>query len=102
MANEKKCGIVPTCLGHAANSGFIQAVPGPRAKSNNCGGSMKLRISVSLLALVTIFGLSTSAQEVPKIDAFVGYSYLRANPATSGVGGSNLNGAGAPAAYNFG
>jgi hypothetical protein len=61
---------------------------------------MKLRISVSLLAVATIFGLSTSAQEVPKIDAFVGYSYLRANPATSGVGGFNLNGGSASAAYN--
>src|SRR5713226_5826321 len=70
-------------------------------KSNYSGGSMKLRISASLLALVTIFGLSTSAQEVPKIDAFVGYSYLRANPATSGIGGFNLNGGSASAAYNF-
>ncbi len=62
---------------------------------------MKLRISASLLALVTIFGLSTSAQEVPKIDASVSYSYLRANPATSGIGGFNLNGGSASAAYNF-
>ncbi len=62
---------------------------------------MKLRVVVSLLALVTIFGLSTSAQELPKIDAFVGYSYLRANPATSGIGGFNLNGGSASAAYNF-
>jgi opacity protein-like surface antigen len=62
---------------------------------------MKLRIIVSLLALVTIFGLSTSAQELPKIDASVSYSYLRANPATSGIGGFNLNGGSASAAYNF-
>ncbi len=61
---------------------------------------MKLRISASLLALVTIFGLSTSAQEVPKIDAFVGYSYLRANPATSGIGEFNLNGGSASVSYN--
>jgi outer membrane immunogenic protein len=62
---------------------------------------MKLRIIVSLLAFVTIFGLSSSAQELPKIDAFVGYSYLRANPATSGIGGFNLNGGSASAAYNL-
>ena len=62
---------------------------------------MKLRIVVSLLAAVTILGLSTSAQELPKIDAFVGYSYLRANPATSGIGGFNLNGGSASASYNF-
>src|SRR5260370_21490256 len=62
---------------------------------------MKLRVVVSLIAFVTIFGLSTSAQELPKIDAFVGYSYLRANPATSGIGGFNLNGGSASASYNF-
>jgi len=62
---------------------------------------MKLRFLVSLLALVTIFGLSAKAQEVPKIDASVSYSYLRANPATSGFGGFNLNGGSASASYNF-
>jgi opacity protein-like surface antigen len=62
---------------------------------------MKLRIIVSLLALVTILGFSTCAQELPKIDASVSYSYLRANPATSGIGGFNLNGGSASASYNF-
>src|SRR5437899_4627505 len=73
----------------------------PRSKSNPCGGSMKLRFIVSLLALVTIFGLSANAQELPKIDASVNYSYLRANPGTSGFNGFNLNGGSASAAYNF-
>src|SRR5712671_5672132 len=81
--------------------GLYKSFPGPRAKSNHCGGSMKLRFIVSLLALVTVFGLSTKAQELPKIDASVSYSYLRANPATSGVGGFNLNGGSASASYNF-
>src|SRR6266852_9623554 len=81
--------------------GLFKPLPGPRAKSNHCGGSMKLRFIVSLLALATIFGLSAKAQELPKIDAFVGYSYLRANPATSGIGGFNLNGGSASASYNF-
>lgn len=62
---------------------------------------MKLRFIVSLLALVTIFGLSASAQEVPKIDASVSYSYLRAYPGTSGFGGFNLNGGSASASYNY-
>jgi hypothetical protein len=62
---------------------------------------MKLRMVVSLLALVSIFGLSAKAQELPKIDAFVGYSYLRANPATSGIGGFNLNGGSASVSYNL-
>ncbi len=62
---------------------------------------MKLRFVVSLLAVVTVFGLSASAQEIPKIDTSFNYSYVRANPATSGFGGFNLNGGSASAAYNF-
>jgi len=62
---------------------------------------MKLRFIVSLFVLVTIFGLSANAQELPKIDASVNYSYLRANPGTSGFNGFNLNGGSASAAYNF-
>ncbi|PYT55851.1 MAG: hypothetical protein DMG46_19025, partial [Acidobacteria bacterium] len=62
---------------------------------------MKCRFIVSLLALATIFGLSAKAQELPKLDASVSYSYLRANPATSGLGGFNLNGGSASASYNF-
>jgi hypothetical protein len=62
---------------------------------------MKLRIVVSLLVLSTVFGLSTKAQELPKIDASVSYSYFRANPATSGLRDFNLNGGSATAAYNF-
>src|SRR6266849_10074872 len=81
--------------------GLYKLFLSPRAKSNICGGFMKLRFLVSLLALVTIFGLSAKAQEVPKIDASVSYSYLRANPATSGIGGFNLNGGSASASYNF-
>src|SRR5260370_14695850 len=81
--------------------GLYKPLPGPRAKSNHCGGSMKLRFIVSLIALATVFGLSTNAQELPKIDASVSYSYFRANPATSGFNGFNLNGGSASAAYNF-
>src|SRR5260370_15789754 len=61
---------------------------------------MKLRFIVSLLALVTVFGLSAKAQELPKIDASVGYSYFRANPATPGFSPFNLNGGSASVAYN--
>ena len=62
---------------------------------------MKLRFIVSLIALATVLGFSTRAQELPKIDASVNYSYLRANPATSGLGGFNLNGGSAAVSYNF-
>ena len=61
---------------------------------------MKLRIVVSLLAFATFIGVSTKAQELPKIDASVSYSYLRANPATTGFNGFNLNGGSASASYN--
>src|SRR5258705_2679149 len=62
---------------------------------------MKLRFVVSLLALSTVFGLSTKAQELPKIDVSAKYSYFRANPATPGFGNFSLNGGSATAAYNF-
>src|SRR5260370_8540025 len=81
--------------------GLYKAFPGPRAKSDNSGGSMKLRSIVSLLALVTLFGLSAKAQELPKIDASVSYSYFRAIPATSGFNSFNLNGGSASASYNL-
>lgn len=64
---------------------------------------MKLRVVVSLLVVLAVFGLglSTRAQELPKIDASVGYSYFRAMPATQGSSGFGLNGGSATAAYNF-
>src|SRR5260370_9196059 len=81
--------------------GLYKRFPGPRAKSNTFGGSMKLRFIVSLLALATIFGLSANAQELPKIDASVSYSYFRAIPGTSGFNSFNLNGGSASVAYNY-
>ncbi|MCU1317226.1 MAG: hypothetical protein JWN63_2548 [Candidatus Acidoferrum typicum] len=62
---------------------------------------MKLKPLVSLLGVLSLFGATAHAQELPKIDASVSYSYLRANPATSGIGGFNLNGGSASASYNF-
>jgi hypothetical protein len=62
---------------------------------------MKLRMIVSLLCLVTIFGVSASAQELPKIDVSASYSYLRAYPGNSVISGFNLNGGSASVAYNL-
>jgi len=62
---------------------------------------MKLRIVVCLLALATVFGVSAKAQEVPKIDASVSYSYFRAIPAGPTLSDYSLNGGSASAAYNF-
>jgi opacity protein-like surface antigen len=45
------------------------------------------------LGLVLLFSVAASAQDNPKADVFLGYSYLRVNPGTiSGISGINLNG----------
>jgi opacity protein-like surface antigen len=73
-----------------------------RRNKNLNGGFMKLRVVVSLFSFAALFALSTEAQEERKtIDVFAGYSYVRANPATSGSDGFNLNGGSASVAYNF-
>jgi hypothetical protein len=61
---------------------------------------MKLRIVVSLLALATVFGVSASAQELPKIDVSASYSFFRAIPSSPILREYNLNGGSASAAYN--
>jgi opacity protein-like surface antigen len=74
---------------------------GLRRNTNLNGGFMKLRVVVCLLGFASLFALSTQAQEERKtIDVFAGYSYVRANPATSGISGFNLNGGSASVAYN--
>lgn len=46
-----------------------------------------------LLGLLLLFSVAASAQDNPKADVFLGYSYLRVNPGTiSGIPGFNLNG----------
>src|SRR5205807_5498378 len=100
--NEKKvriCAYLPWAC--PQTRGSYKRLPGPRAKSDNCGGYMKFRFIVSLLALATVFGLSAKAQELPKLDASVSYSYFRANPTTSGFSGFSLNGGSASASYNL-
>ena len=63
---------------------------------------MKLRVVVCLLGFASLLGATAQAQEERKtIDVFAGYSYVRANPATSGSSGFSLNGGSASAAYNF-
>jgi hypothetical protein len=60
---------------------------------------MKWKVVVCLLALFSITAIA-SAQDTPKLDVFVGYSYLRDKPSTSGVNGFNLHGGSASVAYN--
>ena len=61
---------------------------------------MKLKLWVSLLAVLSLFGATAHAQDTPKFDIFAGYSYLRLNPSTAGVSSFNLNGGSASIAYN--
>jgi len=61
---------------------------------------MKLKVVVCLLAFVWLFGAAAQAQDVSKFDVFAGYSYVRANPATSGIDSFSMNGGGASLAYN--
>jgi len=62
---------------------------------------MKLRVVVSLLGFASLFAVAAQAQdERHSVDVFAGYSYVRANPATSGANGFSLNGGSASVAYN--
>lgn len=61
---------------------------------------MKLKLVVSLLAVLTFFGVAAQAQDTPKVDVFAGYSFVRENPSTAGVSSFSLNGGSASIAYN--
>jgi opacity protein-like surface antigen len=61
---------------------------------------MKWKLLVSLLAMLTLLGATTQAQDTPKVDIFAGYSYVRENPSTAGVSSFSLNGGSASFAYN--
>lgn len=54
---------------------------------------------VCLLGLVLLFGAAASAQDVPKAEGFLGYSYVRVRPG-SGISGLNLNGGSGQFSYN--
>lgn len=63
---------------------------------------MKLKLVVSSLAVLSLFGVTARAQETaPKIDVFVGYSYLQANPGVNGADSFHLHGGSASLAYNY-
>jgi outer membrane immunogenic protein len=62
---------------------------------------MKVRVVVSLLGVLALFGGVAKAQERQTFEAFAGYSYVRANPNTSGVNGFSLNGGSGSIAYNL-
>src|SRR5260370_8236195 len=61
---------------------------------------MKLKLVVSLLVVLSLFGATARAQEAPKVDVFVGYSFLQANPGVRGVDSFHLHGGSGSVAYN--
>jgi opacity protein-like surface antigen len=61
---------------------------------------MKLKLVVSLLVVLSLFGATARAQETPKVDIFVGYSFLQANPGVRGVDSFHLHGGSGSVAYN--
>ncbi len=61
---------------------------------------MKLKLLVSVLAVLSLFGATVRAQETSKVDVFAGYSYFRLNPSTAGASSFSLNGGSASIAYN--
>ena len=63
---------------------------------------MKLKLWVSLLAVLALSAVSAFAQEsAPKFDVFAGYSYVQANPGVTGVDSFHLHGANANVSYNI-
>jgi len=52
------------------------------------------------LGMLFLLAQTAAAQDTPKVDAFLGYSYVRANPETSGAPSFNLHGGSASVAYN--
>ena len=58
-----------------------------------------MRKLVCLAGLFFLVCLTAAAQDESKAQAFAGYSYIRANPATSGAPSFNLNGGAASFAY---
>ena len=91
---------LPKALREARGRAAI--LPACAEQKNLNGGFMKLRVVVCLLGFASLFALSAQAQDERKtVDVFAGYSYVRANPATSGADGFSLNGGSASIAYNF-
>jgi len=61
-----------------------------------------MRKGCCLLGLVFLFAVAASAQETPRADVFLGYSYMRLNPGSaSGFPSFNANGGSGSFAYNI-
>jgi len=55
---------------------------------------------VSVIGAAMLFGWTAAAEEVPKVETFLGYTYLRTNPTTD-VSSFGMNGGSGQFVYNF-
>lgn len=60
-----------------------------------------MRNLVGLFGLVLAFSSAAAAQDASKADLFLGYSYGRIGPRTSGIGNFNINGGTSSIAWNL-
>jgi len=59
-----------------------------------------MKKSLVLFAMVLMFVMPAAAQDTPKMETFLGYTYVRANSATD-IHSFSANGGGGQLAYNF-
>src|SRR5689334_18094045 len=63
--------------------------------------SVKMRKIIAVIAAVPIFALVAAATDVPKMETFLGYNYVRFNPNSDVFPSFNANGGGGQFVYNF-
>jgi hypothetical protein len=59
-----------------------------------------MKKSLAVLAVILVFAFVAAAQDVPRMETFLGYTYVRANSA-SNIPAFSANGGGGQFAYNF-
>ena len=60
-----------------------------------------MRKIIAVLAAVPLFALVASATDVPKMETFLGYNFVRFNPNSGYIPSFNANGGGGQFVYNF-
>src|SRR5882672_10767700 len=59
-----------------------------------------MKKSITVIGVVVLFALTAAAQDVPQMETFLGYTYVRANSATN-VPAFSANGGSGQYVYNF-
>jgi opacity protein-like surface antigen len=59
-----------------------------------------MKKSITVIGMVVLFALTAAAQDVPQMETFLGYTYVRANSATN-VPAFSANGGSGQFVYNF-